>query len=76
MEVKIILLGIIPSINELREDSSDIISINLFYDNTQINIQNLEKSIQKKEKICFKIFSNQYSSINVKLNLIRDMKTN
>ena len=51
MEVKIILLGIIPSINELREDSSDIISINLFYDNTQINIQNLEKSIQKKEKI-------------------------
>ena len=75
MEVKIILLGIIPSINELREDNSDIISINLFYDNTQINIQNLEKSIQKKEKICFKIFSNQYSSINVKLNLIRNMNT-
>ena len=75
MEVKIILLGIIPSINELREDNSDIISINLFYDNTQINIQNLEKSIQKKEKICFKIFSNQYSSINVKLNLVRNMNT-
>jgi hypothetical protein len=73
MEVKIQLLAIIPSVKELKENSSDIISIVFFYENNQFYFNNIEKAISNKENKIFKvIIKNQIPSLNMKISLIRN----
>ena len=77
MEVYIQIIDINPSIPQLKTSINDIISLIIFDDETSEVIINLDKFIQKKDILTFKIKnfdSNSQNSIKMKCTLVLNIK--